>query len=190
MSNSKYLRIAKDHLNEEYLAKGYNPENLTDDQILELNKRYFADIATAQWENAWRKNLSTLKDEDPIVATLIATEWLIKGPEALKVLGGGTSEFISTEAAIISMFSPTTPKTDLDIAGDIGSRFQLWVASGMILTALRRATQHKIYAQTTPTEVEAAFIKMQSIAEQLIALALSGATKEEIFVRIQELSIA
>lgn len=190
MSNSKYLRIAKDYINEKHLAEGYDPENLTSDQILELNKQYFADVAAAEWENSWRKNLSTLKGEDPLVATLIATEWLIKGPEALKVLAGGTSEFISTEAAVISMFNPTTPKTDIDVATDIGSRFQLWVASGMILTALRRASQHKIYAQTTPEDVEDAFIKMQSVAEQLIALAVNGATKEEVFARMQELAIA
>ena len=185
MSNSKYLRIAKDQIRE---TDNFDPDNLTSDQILELNKRYFGDIAAAEWENIWRKNLSTLKGEDPLVATLIATEWLIKGPEALAVLAGGQSEFISAEASIISMFSPETPKNDMQIAQEIGSRFSLWVSSGMILTSIRRATQHRIYSQDTPEAAENAFIFMKSVAVQIIALALSGATKEEIFARMQELA--
>lgn len=165
-----------------------DPDSLTDADILMLVQRYYAEIAADHWESHWRKQLSTLAGDDPIVGALLVAEWLVKGPEAIRVLAGGSSEFIETEAAVISMFSPTTPTSAQAMASDVAARFRYWVAGGMLLTALRRATQHLVYEQTTPEGCEAAFTRMKRVSDDLIAMTHAGAPKEALMARLAKLA--
>lgn len=166
----------------------YDPHNLEPQDVLELVQRYYAERAAGFWENYWRRQISTLVDEDPLVSTMLTAEWLIKGPEALKVIAGGHSEIIATEAAIITMFNPDKPTTEGSVAEDIAERFKFWVAGGTLLTAIRRATQHLIYSKTTPRDCEEAFLAMKEVADEVVTTALAGSTKEAILYRISEMA--
>lgn len=164
-----------------------DPASLTDAQRLDFARRYYADDAADGWENGWRKMLSTLDDVDPHVAALVAAEWLIKGPEAERVLAFGHSDLIDTEARIISLFGGAQV-TAADVAADVAARYRFWVSGGVLLTALRRAAQHRIYAQSTPEGCAAAFAQMREVAEQVIAMTLAGASKEAVMTRLAELA--
>lgn len=176
-----YKSLAKTQITE---LDNFDSENLTDDQILELVKRYYANTAAQFQEDQWRRTLSTLDGSEPIIAILTATEWLVKGPDALKVLAGGESDFISTEANIISIFSPETPKSTIDVAMEVGSRFTFWVRGGMLLTSMRRATQHKLWVQTTPDAVRIHFLLMQFITT-LLGNAAGNITDQGSFDQLQ-----
>lgn len=163
--------------------------DLTPEDRLDLTKFYFGDVAAQAREDLWRMRLSGLEGRDPLVATLVVAEWTLKGPAAAAYVGGTANQLqktlIEQEAAVMSMIDPARPMVPAQVCADILTRFRHWVNAGVLLTALRRASQLKISEAKTEQECAQAFAGMAAIADKVIGLALGGAPVEEIMASLK-----
>lgn len=142
------------------------PENLKEEDILQLVKMWFADIQAQNMENIWRVRFAGVENDTPLELSLRSASWAVKGQAAKAFLSGTATDFqkelIEIEATIMSSLGvKTTPE---HVAQTISRKFSFWLHSDVILTALRRATFEKVYACTTPEECQSAYDEVYKLA--------------------------